>query len=127
MNLNESENQGCSRRWATVLAALGACLIFAALVWVTKKYTQPEPLNANRAKERAEALKKLTEENAVALGEVGWIDPTKGIVRLPIAVAMNLAEREWQNPAQARSNLIARVEKATALPPKAPEKPSAFE
>lgn len=127
MNPSESDNQCCRRRWATVLAALGACLIFTALVWVTKKYTQPEPLNANRAKERAEALQKLTEENAVALGEAGWLDPTKGIVRLPIAVAMNLAEREWQNPAQARSNLIARVEKATALPPKAPEKPSAFE
>jgi hypothetical protein len=127
MNPNESDNQGCCRRWATVAAVLAACLIFAALVWVTKKYTQPAPLNANRAAERADAFKKLTEENAVALNEAGWIDPTKGIVRLPIAVAMNLAEREWQNPAQARSNLIARVEKATALPPKAPEKPSAFE
>jgi hypothetical protein len=127
MNSCESENQCCRRRWATVLAVLGACLIFAALVWVTKKYTQPAPLNANRAAERADALKKLTEENAVALNEVGWIDPAKGLVRLPITVAMNLAEREGQNPAQARSNLIARVEKATALPPKAPEKPSAFE
>jgi hypothetical protein len=41
---------------------------------------------------------------------------------------MMLVEREWaQNPAAARSNLIARVEKATAAPPKAPEKPSPFE
>jgi hypothetical protein len=40
---------------------------------------------------------------------------------------MKLAGREWQNPAQARSNLIARVEKANYVPPKAPEKPSAFE
>ncbi len=127
MNSCESENQCCSRRWGTVVAVLGACLIFGALVWVTKQYTLPAPLNANRAAERADAFKKLTEENAVALNEVGWIDPGKGLVRLPIAVAMNLAEREWQNPAQARSNLIARVEKATALPPKAPEKPSAFE
>lgn len=127
MNSSEAERQCCGRGTATVLAVLGACLIFAALIWVTKKYTQPAPLNANRATERADALKKLTEENAVALDEAGWIDPAKGIVRLPIAVAMTLTEREWQNPAQARSNLIARVEKATALPPKAPEKPSAFE
>jgi hypothetical protein len=48
-------------------------------------------------------------------------------VRLPIAEAMKLALRDWQNPAAARSNLIARVEKATAVPPAAPAKPSAFE
>jgi hypothetical protein len=48
-------------------------------------------------------------------------------VRLPINEAMKLALREWQNPAAARSNLIARVEKATAVPPAAPAKPSPFE
>jgi hypothetical protein len=40
---------------------------------------------------------------------------------------MKLAETRAQNPAKARADLIAREEKATALPPKAPEKPSAFE
>jgi hypothetical protein len=40
---------------------------------------------------------------------------------------MKLALRDWQNPAAARSNLIARVEKATAVPPPAPAKPSQFE
>jgi hypothetical protein len=56
-----------------------------------------------------------------------WIDQNKGLVRLPITDALRLAERAWQNPAQARSNLIARVEKAMALPPKPPEQPSPFE
>jgi hypothetical protein len=40
---------------------------------------------------------------------------------------MQLALREWQNPAAARSNLVARVGKATAVPPAAPAKPSEFE
>jgi hypothetical protein len=40
---------------------------------------------------------------------------------------MKLVERQWQNPPAARSNLIARVEKATAPPPKPPEQPSPFE
>ena len=57
----------------------------------------------------------------------GWVDQPKGVVRLPIAEAMQLTLRDWQNPAAARSNLIARVEKATAAPPAAPAKPSAFE
>ena len=37
---------------------------------------------------------------------------------------MELSLKLWQDKDAARSNLIARVEKATAAPPKAPEKPS---
>ncbi len=128
--MNESENNSCcqGRSWATVLAVIGACLIFAALVWVTKKYTLPSTAaDQARKVERAKARAELTAVETEALNNVGWVDPTKGVVRLPIIEAMKLAEREWQNPAHARSNLIARVEKATALPPRAPEKPSAFE
>ena len=64
---------------------------------------------------------------ASELTTYGWVDQPKGVVRLPIADAMQLVLRDWQNPAAARSNLIARVEKATAAPPVAPAKPSAFE
>ena len=63
-----------------------------------------------------------------ALNSVGWIDQGKGVVRLRIQDALELVEREWsKNPAAARSNLLARVAKAFATPPKPPEKPSAFE
>ena len=110
-----------------MLAVLGACLIFALLVGETKKYTQPPPVDEGRATLRAKALSELRAAEADALATVGWVDQAKGLVRLPIGEAMKLAEHEWQNPAQARSNLISRVEKATALPPKAPEKPSPFE
>jgi hypothetical protein len=114
--------------WPTVVAVLAACLIFAALVWQMKKYTQPAPaIDQARKAERAKARAELTAAETEMLNNAGWIDQTKGLVRLPIAEALKIAEHEWQNPAQARSNLIARVEKATALPPKAPEKPSAFE
>jgi hypothetical protein len=41
---------------------------------------------------------------------------------------MQLVEREWgSDPAAARSNLLARVEKATASPRRVPEKPNSFE
>ena len=129
MNTVETNPPSASRRagWPTVLAVAGACLIFAALVWQTRKYTQPPPVDEGRAAVRTKALSELRAAEAEALGTVGWVDQAKGVVRLPIAEAMKLAEREWQNPAQARSNLIARVEKATALPPKPPEQPSPFE
>jgi hypothetical protein len=114
--------------WAYVLAALGAFLIVAGLVWAMHRYTQPPPLGENRAEVRAKALAELRAAEADALEHAAWIDQPKGIVRLPIQEALKMVERDWgQNPVAARSNLIARVEKATAVPPKAPEKPSAFE
>jgi len=127
MNAHDN-NSARGRGWATLLAVVGACLIFAALVREMKKYTMPAPaVDEARKAERAKARAELTAAETEALNNVGWIDQTKGLVRLPIAEAMKLAEQEWQNPSQARSNLFARVEKATALPPKAPEKPSPFE
>jgi hypothetical protein len=113
--------------WAYLAAILGSFLIAAALVLAMRHYTQPAPLNASRAAERARALAELRAAEAEALQNPAWIDPAKGIVRLRIEDAMNLVEREWQNPAAARSNLIERVEKATAVAPPPPAKPSEFE
>lgn len=128
MNSCETEKPCCGRGLTVLVAVVGACLIFAALVWQMKKYTQPAPaVDEARKLERAKARAELTAVESDALNNVGWVDQTKGLVRLPIAEALKLTEREWQNPAQARSNLIARVEKANYVPPKAPEKPSAFE
>lgn len=127
MNSCENDNSCCGRGFSVTAAVVIVCLIFAALVWKMQQYTTPAPVGAERAAERAKALADLRAAEADALNNVGWVDPTKGLVRLPIAEALKLTEREWQNPAQARSNLFARVEKATALPPKAPEKPSVFE
>ena len=90
-------------------------------------YTQPPPLGEDRVALRKKALAELRAAEASELDSYGWVDQAKGVVRLPIAEAMKLALREWQNPAAARSNLIARVEKATAVPPPAPAKPSPFE
>lgn len=127
MNVTPDNHVGRSA-WPTVVAVVGACLIFAALVWQMKEYTQPAPaVDQARKAERAKARAELTAAETEALNNVAWIDQTKGLVRLPMAEAMKLAEREWRNPAQARSNLIARVEKANYVPPKAPEAPSAFE
>ena len=111
--------------WAYVLAALGAFLIVGALVWAMHRYTQPPPLGQDRAEFRAKTLVELRAAEADALQHPGWVDQTKGIVRLPIEDALRIVERDWgRNPVTARSNLISRVEKATA---KAPEKPSQFE
>jgi hypothetical protein len=114
-------------RLAYVIGILGSFLIVAALVWAMRHYTQPPPLGEDRVALRKKALAELRTAEAEELNTYGWLDQSKGIVRLPIVEAKKLALRDWQNPAAARSNLFARVEKATALPPKAPEKPSPFE
>jgi hypothetical protein len=112
---------------ALLLGVLGSFLIVAALVWAMIRYTQPPPLGEDRAAVRKKALADLRAAEADELSTFAWLDQSKGIVRLPIAEALKVTLRDWQNPAAARSNLIARVEKATAVPPKAPEKPSQFE
>lgn len=123
----ESENKCCSKSCSVTVAIVIVCLIFAALVWKTRQYTTPAPLGAERSAERAKALVELRAAETDALTTVGWVDQAKGIVRLPIAEALRLAEKQWQNPAQARALLNDRVEKAFFVPPPPPPKPSAFE
>jgi hypothetical protein len=115
MNTESVRERG---RAAYAVAILGSFLIVAALVWAMRHYTQPAPLGAQRAAERARALAELRAADAEALHTTGWIDQSKGLVRLRIEDAMVLVERAWQNPPAARSNLLARVEKANPPPPK---------
>jgi hypothetical protein len=112
---------------AYLVGILGCFLIVAALGWAIYNYTQPAPLGEDRAQVRAKALAELRAADKEALENVAWIDQSKGLVRLRIEDAKNLVLREWQNPSVARSNLIARVEKATYVPPPPPPKPSALE
>ena len=106
------------------IAIVGSFLIVAGLVWVMYHFTRPEPLGEDRAAIRRKALKELRASNEDILNSHNyvWQDQAKGMVRLPIDQAMALTLRLWQNPAAARTNLIARVEKATAVPP-----PQSFE
>ncbi|HEY9172475.1 MAG TPA: hypothetical protein VI136_09355 [Verrucomicrobiae bacterium] len=112
---------------AYVFAVAGAFLIVAALVWVTRKLVPPTALDEARVAERYKNLAEVRGADSQALTTVGWVDHAKGVVRLPMDTALKLTEREWQHPAQARSNLIARVEKATYVPPPPPPKPSQYE
>jgi hypothetical protein len=113
-------------RWPYVVTVLGAFLIVGFLVWVMHEYTQPAPLGQNRVAERAKALTELRAYEAEQLNNAGWVDPTKGLVRLRIEDAMNIVEQQWgKDPAAARSNLISRVEAANPPPPK--PAPSPFE
>ena len=116
------------RVWLAYLTGiLGAFLIVGLLIYGMYRFTRPPALDADRAAVRAKALAELRGAERDALETSAWIDQGKGFVRLRIEDAMKIVERQWQNPAAAHSNLVARVEKATAPPPKPPEQPSPFE
>jgi len=107
-----------NHKLATFLAALGAFLVVALLIFAMKHYTRPAPLNAARAEERRKALAEVRNADAKALDTVEVVDAGKGFIRVRIDTAMELTVKEYQNPAAFRTNLVARADKLAAPPPK---------
>jgi len=119
----------CTKTRASVyvIGVAATFLLVAGLVGLMRHYTQTPPLGQARMQERLKNLSEFRAANAVILDKYDWQDKGKDIVRLPIERAKELTLQEWQNPAAARSNLLARAAKAFAVAPKAPEKPSQYE
>ena len=102
---------------------IAACFLLMFYV-VRGMYIKNNPgrVNSARAAERVKARNELREKTTTALLQGGMIDTNKGIVRLPIARAMQLTVEAYQNPEAARSNLVARAQKAAE-----PVAPPSFE
>jgi hypothetical protein len=110
--------------------AVGILILFLLLACLSRNLYlshNPGSFNSARAAERKKARADLHKASVEAQTTAGWVDQAKGLVRLPIARAMELTVQAYQNPAAAHSNLVARVRQANVPPPKAPEKPNAFE
>lgn len=116
-----------SRCGAYVLGLLGTFLVMALLVWIMRSYTKAPSLTESRSAERMQIMADFKAANAPLLEKYDWQDQAKGFVRVPIERAKELILEEWQNPAAARSNLMARAAKEFAVPPKAPEKKNEYE
>lgn len=106
-----------SRATAWFLGTAGTLALMAFLVWVLVRSTQPVDLTAARALERAQFLAEVQQANAELTQNYAWQDKDKGLARIPVELAMELVVKEWQDPAEARSRLIGRIEEATAPPP----------
>lgn len=114
------------------IAFYGIGLLFAFLIMfyvVREMYRENYrgPVNAARADQRTKARRELDAKNATLLSTPGWVDSNKAIVRLPIVRAMDLTVEAYRNPDAARSNLVARSQKAAEPAPAAPAQPSQFE
>lgn len=96
---------------------LGAFLIMFDLVRGLYREHPPGPLDPARAAERIKLRQELAAKSEEALKAGGTVDAAKGIIRLPIDRAIRMTAEAYQNPAGARSNWIARAEKAAAPAP----------
>ena len=104
-----------------------ASLIFIALAVVVKFGVQIPAIDADRNAARAKALAEIRAIEDKSLNTAGWIDQSRGIVRLPIETAMQISAQEWRNPAQGRADLLSRQENASKPAPVKPAAPSQFE
>jgi hypothetical protein len=119
--------QTINRASGAAIGILIASVIFAVLAVAVKLLVSAPAIDADRAAVLTKALAEIHAAENTSLNNAGWIDQSRGIVRLPIETAVQLAAQAWQHPASARADLNARAEQAAAPAPKAPEKPSAFE
>ena len=97
-------------------AIMASLLVLGLMGVLTHRYVRPYPVDQGRIEFRKRTLAELKAAHTNLLSTYAWEDSRKGLVRVPITRAMELVEREWRNPAEARSNLIARAERAAALP-----------
>ena len=120
-------NPPANQKVLSVVGIAGAFAVVAALVGVMVTKNRPAPLDQSKIDQRKAALAEVRDAGAKGLNNYDWQDQGKGIVRLKIERAMELTQQEYQSPAAARSNLLARAEKAFYVPPPAPAAPSKYE
>jgi hypothetical protein len=120
---HETQNRATGAAVGFILAVL----IFVALMAIVKFSVSVPAIDADRAALISKALFEIRSNEVVSLDNAGWADQPRGIVRLPIETAMQMTERDWQNPAQARADLIARAENAAKPAPKVAPKPNPAE
>lgn len=90
-----SNNAAARKRsiWPMFAAVLALFLLFAAAVqWMLAAGNRAAfDEEAIRAGQRHEILKKVTDENAALTTAYAWVDRAKGVVRIPLDRAMELA------------------------------------
>ena len=102
--------------YGIVIAALFFVMFYATRGMYRENH-EARPNASARAAERIKARNELRQATSTALSRGGMVDTNKGIVRIPIARAMQMTVDAYQNPESARSNLVARAQKAAAPAP----------
>jgi hypothetical protein len=125
--MDEAINSGKTRTVIYVIAILATFLLMAFLVRQMVQRTNPPPVGAERAAVRAKDNADIRASGAQQLNHYGFVDAARGVVYVPIEEAMKLTVQGYKTPGEFHSNLVTRIEKATAPPPKPPEAPNPYE
>ncbi len=102
---------------------IGVLLLFAFFGLVALVVVGASPRGTNyekkRAKARNEKLQTMRDLTTNALTTYGWVDKTKGVVRIPINDAMKLTLADLSQKKPAPANPIATPEAQSPAPPSA--------
>jgi hypothetical protein len=99
--------------FSTWLGVVALFFLFGVIVLaVVGPAPRGDTYEQERAKKRMETLKSVRDADAKELGSYGWIDKNKGVVRIPIDRAMELAAVELAKQ---------RPGPANPIPPPAPQ------
>jgi hypothetical protein len=84
--------------FVTAAAVIGGFLIFVLILVIAYLPNRPAPLpeGTKTPEERATILRELRAKETAAATSYGWVDQTKGVVRLPIERAMQLTVEDLQ-------------------------------
>jgi hypothetical protein len=124
---NISQAPDINRASGSAVGFIFGSLIFIVLVVIVKLVTAVPAIDVDRGTALSSALFEIRTNETASLNSAAWIDRGRGIVRLPITTAEQLAAQEWRDPAQARADLIERAHRASAPAPKAVATPNPFE
>jgi len=111
-------NIGKGKCIISVIAILATFLLMVFLVRQMTKVAQPASVGAARGLERALENAKIRADGITASQDWGYVDQTRGIVRLPLEEAIKLTVQGYQKPEAFRTDVLARMEKASVPPPK---------
>ncbi|HEY2627404.1 MAG TPA: hypothetical protein VGI41_11705 [Candidatus Udaeobacter sp.] len=103
---------------------LGVVLLFALFGVIVLAVIGPAPRGSDyeemRAKKRMEQLKTVREDAEKALNTYAWVDKNKGVVRIPISRAMELASAELAKQKPAPAGPIATPQAQSPAPATSP-------
>src|ERR1039457_6828078 len=100
-----SETPDVNRASGAAIGFVFASLVFVVLVVVVKFSVHVPAIDADASAARAKALAEIRAIENQSLNTAGWVDQSRGIVRLPIDTAMQETLQAWRNPVQARADL----------------------
>lgn len=98
-----SEHAGAGRgigdpdtMWTWVVGIVFALVLVAFVLWLEAFYQNVErqEIEVKIIQETPEELSLVRSQQQETLGSYGWVEPSRGIARIPVERAMELVERD---------------------------------